>query len=594
MKNKIWRTKMKKKFRGILAGTLALTMFAGCAAPGLEEEPVTEGENGEVVEGESAEAMVFNTVIGGNPTILDPIMYRDANANTPIAMTHETLVRYDESGMGWEPGLAEDVVANEDFTVWTFTLREDAVWSDGTPVTAEDVVYSFQRPLNPEMASPNVNDFLIFENAREIYESRTEADDAEPIEDIPYEELGVKAVDGNKVEFTLVNPTDYFLDYIRTPAFAPVQKALAEELGVLYGTSHENIMESGPFVMTDWQQEVLIILDKNESYWDADTVQVDQVNCNIVADANTVMSMYDTGALDFMKISQEVADSGKYENVQELRQLSTQIIQFNSHETIEGVETNYFANEKIREALALTFDREGYATNVVKQPKGAAYGIVPFGMRGSEDGDFREQQGDLVFDLANFPGGEFDGVEYPEGAEGAVMRANDLFEEGLAELGKTKEEFEAEAEFVLPNAPETVQNTQAIQAMWKEHLGVEVLMKPLEMTNLMPYILNGTYQCLIGGGPSGSTYDAGEFLGFIYNENQWENEEYRTHWEKILTSSGEERIELIKEAEKMACDAYLYIPVTFRYENYVQSDSVEGLRQFSVGLAYDYKYVTVS
>ncbi len=584
---------MNKKFTKVFAGALAITMLAGCGGGTTDEAPEGGAEGGSDPAA-SGDAMVFNTVIGGNPTTLDPIMYRDANANTPIAMTHETLVRYDESGMGWEPGIAEDVVANEDFTVWTFTIREGATWADGTAITPEDIVYSYQRPLNPELASPNVNDFLIFENAREIYESRTEGEDAEPIEDIAYEELGVKVVDGNKVEFTLVNPTDYFLDYIRTPAFAPVQKATAEELGVLYGTSHENIMESGPFLMGDWQQEVLIVLDKNPSYWDAETVQVDQVNCNIIADANSVMSMYDTGALDFMKISQEITDSGKYQNVQELRQLSTQIIQFNSHEVIEGVETNYFANEKIREALALTFDREGYATNVVKQPKGAAYGIVPYGMRGSEGGDFREQQGELVFDLANFPGGELDGVEYPAGEEGAIMRANDLFDQGLEELGKTKADFEAEAEFVLPNNPETVKNTQAMQAMWKQHLDVEVLMKPLEMTNLMPYILNGTYQCLIGGGPSGSTYDAGEFLGFIYNENQWENEEYRTHWEKILVSSGEERIELIKEAERMACDAYLYIPVTFRYENYVQRENVEGLRQFSVGLAYDYKYVTVT
>lgn len=214
-------------------------------------------------------------------------------------------------------------------------------------------------------------------------------------------------------------------------------------------------------------------------------------------------------------------------------------------------------------------------------------------MRGENGGDFREQQGDLVYDMNNFPVGSIDGKTYASGKEGAIERAKDLFAEGLAECGKTKEQFEQEAEFVLPNSPGVITNVQAMQAMWKQYLGVNVLMKPLEMANLMPYIIGGTYQCLIGGGPTGSTYDAGEFLGFIYNEKQWDNDEYKALWEKTLVATGDERIKLIKECEKMACDAYLYIPVTFKYVNYVQRENVTGLRMFSVGLEYDYKYVDI-
>ena len=570
----------------MLALVIALVMVLA-ACTNSDQTTTPNNENDEAVE------KVFNTVLGGNPTILDPMMFRDANANSVIIATHEPLVRFDESGYGTEPGLAEKVEHNDDYTVWTFTLRDDLEWSDGTPITAEDVVYSFQRPLNPEMGSPNVNDFLIFENAKEIYESRTEADGADLIEDIPYENMGVKA-DGNKVIFTLINPTDYFLDYVRTAQFAPVQKKAAMEQGELYGTDYDKIVCSGPFILTSWDQEVSLTLEKNPNYWDADAVKVTTVEITLAKDANTIQSLYDTGAIDFMTISQEVANAGKYDNVQEIRKLSTQIIQFNSHAEIEGVEYNYFQNAKIREALGLTFDRQAFCNDVVKQPKGAAYGLVPLGMRGEDGGDFREQQGDLVFDMNNFPGGEIDGKTYAAGKEGAIARANDLFAEGLAECGKTVEDFEAEAEFVLPNFPGVVTNVQAMQAMWKEYLGVTVLMKPLEMANLMPYIIGGTYQCLIGGGPTGSTYDAGEFLGFIYNEKQWENTEYDALWEKSLVASGDERIQLIKECEKMACDAYLYIPVTFKYVNYVQRENVTGLRMFSVGLEYDYKYVDIT
>lgn len=581
------------KIRLVLIVIIALVMVFAACTNNSGQSTTPGSENNENNGQEVAVEKVFNTILGGNPTILDPIMFRDANANSVIIATHEPLVRFDETGLGTEPGLAEMVEHNDDYTVWTFTLREGMTWSDGTPITTEDVVYSFQRPLDPAMGSPNVNDFLIFENAREIYASRTEAEDADPIEDIPYDELGVKA-DGNKVVFTLVNPTDYFLDYVRTASFAIVQKKAAMEYGELYGTDFDKIVCSGPFVLTSWDQEVSLTLEKNPNYWDADSVNLTRVEITLAKDANTIQSLYDTGAIDFMTISQEVANAGKYDNVQEIRKLSTQIIQFNSHAEIEGVEYNYFQNEKIREALGLTFDRQAFVNDVVKQPKGAAYGLVPFGMRGEDGGDFREQQGDLVYDMSNFPGGEIDGKTYPSGKEGAIMRAKDLFEEGLAECGKTKEEFEQEAEFVLPNFPGVVTNCQAMQAMWNEYLGVNVLMKPLEMANLMPYIIGGTYQALIGGGPTGSTYDAGEFLGFIYNEKQWENPEYDALWEQILEASGNERIQLIKQAEKMACDAYLYIPVTFKYVNYVQRESVTGLRMFNVGLEYDYKYVDIT
>lgn len=545
------------------------------------------------VSAHAKEEKVLKTVIGSNPTTLDPVIYRDTNATAVITATHENLVRFDETGYSWEPGLASDVTHNEDYTVWTFQLREGALWSDGTAVTAEDIIHSFQRPLNPELASPNVKNFFMIKNAQKIYESRTEAEGEEPIEDVPMEELGVKALEGNKVEITLEQPMDYFLDYVRTPFFAPVQKKKSEELNSLYGTSEQNIVCSGPFILESWEQESSLTLIKNPNYWDSENVKVDRIEISLAKDANTIMGMYDTGDLDVMSIGQDIVNSGKYSNVIEVRKLATQIIQFNSHEKIEGVEFNYFQNAKIREAMGLTFDRQAFANEVVKQPKGAAYGLVPYGVRGSNNGDFREQQGDLVFDMHNFPGGEWNGKTYPAGKEGAISRAKDLLEQGLAECGKTKEQFEKEAECVLPNFPSTLQNCMAMQAMWKEYLGVTINMKPLEMSNLMPYILGGYYQCLIGGGPNGSTYDAGEFLSFIYNEKQWENPEYINLWEKSLSLAGEERIDLIKQCEKMACDAYLYIPVTFKYDNFVIRENVKGLRMFSVGLTYDYKYVDI-
>ncbi len=167
----------------------------------------------------------FNMMIKGEPTTLDPQQFRDDDATSIIYAVHEPLIRIGGTGgRGTEYGLAEKIETNKDYTVYTVYLRESNVWADGTPITAEDVVNTFRRVVDPALGSKKVNDYFLLKNAESIYNSRTESSDAEPIQDIPFEELGVKAKGTFIVEFTLENPVEFFLDYLKTPGWAPVQK----------------------------------------------------------------------------------------------------------------------------------------------------------------------------------------------------------------------------------------------------------------------------------------------------------------------------------------------------------------------------------
>ncbi|MDD5077337.1 MAG: peptide ABC transporter substrate-binding protein, partial [Sphaerochaetaceae bacterium] len=486
-------------------------------------------------------------------------------------------------------GLAEKIVANADFTVFTATLRPTNKWQDGTAITAEDVVYSFRRAIDPAIGSKKANDYFLLKNAEAIYLSRTEAGATA----LPFEDLGVKALSEYVVEFTLQSPVEFFLDYLKNPGWAPIQKAAGEKYGELYGTESDKVVASGPFTLARWDHNASVTLVKNANYWDAANVKLDEVYINLISDANTQMSLYDTGMLDFVTISQDVANGGKYPNAQSLPQLRVSFIEFNPNPTIEGVEFNYFQNAKIREALSLTFDRRAYAAQILKQPEVAAYGMVPYGMRGENGGDFREQVGDVVFDMNNFTGGTFDGKTYAAGKDGAVSRAKDLLAQGLAELGKTKAEMERVAIVHCINSAGSITQAEAIQAMWKQYLDLNIKVVPLDIGVLLPMLMSTTFQCVVGGGRTAQTFDVDYMLNFVYTENKWLDPTFRSLYEKVLDASGNERIKLLKDVEKMVVDNFVYIPQVNAITNFVVADRVSGFKMYPLSVQFDYKYIQV-
>ena len=391
---------LRKALCVLLAGAMAFGVTA-CGGGGKKNE----GGSGEKVK---ADEQVLRLSISSEPTILDPFQIQDDTAyNISYAVTEPLFRISGEDGKEWEPGLATDYEVNEDATVYTVKMREDAKWSDGTPITSEDVVYSFQRAVDPTFASPKANDYFELKNAEAV--AKGEMDKSE---------LGVKALDEHTVEFTLARSIDYFIDCLKVPGYAPIQKKAAEEFKDLYGAEVENMVFSGPFVVKEWVHDNSITLEKNENYWDAENVALESIEMSITSDKNAIQGMYESGDLDIRRIGAE--EIAKYEGTPELRtvpRLGVSFIEFNPR-------IEFLNNIKIREALSIAFDRQAYAENVIKNKKLAAYGMVPYGIRGVEGKDFREQQGDLVKDSATDPD--------------AISKAKKLLEEGLAELGKTQ------------------------------------------------------------------------------------------------------------------------------------------------------------
>ncbi len=177
---------------------------------------------------------------------------------------------------------------NKDFKVWTFHLRKNAKWSDGTPVTAHDFVYSWQRLADPKtlLRTPAICNMAISPISMML----------SPVKK-PTSELGVKAIDDNTFEVTLSEPVPYFYKLLVHPSVSAVPKAAIEKFGDKW-TQPANIVTNGAYKLKDWVVNERIVLERNTNYWDNDKTVITQVTYLPISAEVTDVNRYRSGEID--------------------------------------------------------------------------------------------------------------------------------------------------------------------------------------------------------------------------------------------------------------------------------------------------------
>ena len=344
-----------------------------------------------------------------------------------------------------EPELATDWQTSEDGLTWTFNMRKDAVWSDGKPVTAHDVEYSVKRAIMPETASPYAYVLYIIKNAKTINQTSV------PTDTYKIDDLGVKALDDYTVQFTLEAPASYFLAISSMWTLRPVPQWAIEQYGDTW-TEPENIVVSGPYKPTVWQHGQHLTFVKNDKYYDAAKVQIDRIEVDMITDQFTEVALYEKGELD---VAGESAASLPAEEVSRILKDPTL-----SQELHQGprASTTYVGftmtkppmdNVLVRKAFSAAIDRETIVRDVVGSGVPATQ-FAPKGIFGAPDPEVGIQsdpaQAKAWLAEAGYPDGQgFPTVTYR-------YFANTL-EKSLAE---------------------------ALQAMWKETLNVDVQLESQE------------------------------------------------------------------------------------------------------------------
>ncbi len=427
------------------------------------------------------------------------------------------------------PGVAESWTVSDDGLVYTFTLREDATWSNGDPVKADDFVFSYRRILDPATGAKYAD--ILYPIAG-----------AEPVNkgEAPVEELGVRAVDERTLEITLGSATPYFMELLTHQTSLPVHPPSVGEHGMAF-TRPGNMISNGAYTLVEWVPNAHIKAVKNESFHDADNVAIDEVYYYPTEDRSAALRRFMAGELHSNNDAPtEQMDFIRAELGDQLRiapYLGTYYYAVNT-------EKAPFDDVRVRQALSMAIDREFLADEIWAGAMVPGYSFIPPGI-----GNYGEP---AMADYADLP--MFDREE-----EAIAL---------LAEAGFGPDNpLQVEIRF---NTSENHQKTAtAIADMWKP-LGVQTTFFNTDLKTHYAHLRDRGDIDIARAGWIGDYSDPQNFLFMVESDNlgfnyaRYANPEYDALMdEAAVTTDLEERAQILLEAEKIFMRDLPFIPLMY-------------------------------
>ncbi|MGO2265206.1 MAG: peptide ABC transporter substrate-binding protein [Vagococcus salmoninarum] len=350
---------MKKNIGRLTIITLtSLTILSACSQTEEKEDKKSQGIS-----------QVINITSEAQISTMDPALAADTTSTLAMNQVYEGLYilgKDDEFVLGVAK---EEPQISVDQTTYTFKLREDSKWSDGSAVTAQDFVYGWQKIVTPAVGSPNADVMVgVIKNAKEIYENG-----ADP------KTLGVTAIDEHTLKVQLERPVPYLKSLLTFAIFHPKKEAFITEQGDDYATTSENILYNGPFVLSNWDVSAdQWTYTPNQEYWDKDVVKLETANVQVIKTPSTAVNLFESGEVDVVnKLSSEFAKNYKdNESFLPVEQYVTFFLKLNSERN--GKETP-LANQDLRKAIAQSFDKEAFVTNILGDGSTATNHLIPKG-----------------------------------------------------------------------------------------------------------------------------------------------------------------------------------------------------------------------
>ncbi|RLQ96857.1 peptide ABC transporter substrate-binding protein [Falsibacillus albus] len=522
---------MKKAFLAIVAlMLLSVSALSGCSS----DDASSSGSGSSDVE----QAITLNAM--SEPPSLDPALATDTTSGWILDHTFEGLYTKDQKG---NPvlGAASDVKVSDDKKVYTFTIRDDAKWSDGNPVTAQDFEYEWKRVLDPKTASAFAFYFYYIKGAEEYNKGKGSAD-----------AVGVKALDDKTLEVTLNAPLGYFDKLLTMWTFYPVEKSVVEG-NENWAAEAKGYVSNGAYTLKEWKHDNEVVAEKNDQYWNKKDISMDKITWKMVNDANTYYQMYKTNQLDLIQTlpSDVVAQEKSNKEFKITPYFGTYMFMLN-------IDKPPFTNEKIRKAFAMAIDRKAITKNITQSGETPAYAFVPPGVD-TPDGDFRKQGGDYI-------------KEDP-------AEAKKLLEEGMAEEGWSKL---PDVTLMYNTSDNHKKIAEAIQEMIKKNLGVKISVANQEWKTYLDTTAQKNFQ-MARMGWIGVFVDPTVILDYYLgdspnNRTNWVNKKYDSLMAQAKVEQDEnKRYELLHQAEDVLMKDLPFIPVYYYSQNYLTSPKFKGI-----------------
>ena len=483
----------------------------------------------------------LNRGLVSDPESIDPHKARSTQAAEVLRDIGEGLITY-SANAELVGGVAESWEISEDGLTYTFKLRDNARWSNGDPVTAEDFVYSLRRLVDPATAAFYASAIAGIVNTTAIVAG-----------ELPPEELGASAPDSQTLVLTLEQPTPYLLSLLTHPSTFPVHRASVEQFGDDF-TRPENLLSNGAYKLESREAASVLRLRRNELYWNNAATSIDAVDYHVITQEMTELNRFRAGELDitgsvaadsFATVREQYADE-----LHVTPYLGVYYYGFNLSKP------PFKDNPRLRQALSMAIDREALVEKVTGRGEVAAYSWVPPGVNNYEP--IRFSYADMSQDERN-------------------ATARRLYREA-----GYSDDNPAQIEIRFNTADIQRRIALAIQSMWAETLGVETTLVNEEFQVLLANMREAEITQVFRSSWIGDYNDAHTFLSILQSDSpanmpRFVNELFDQRMRDAAAQTDLHKRRLyLEEAERVLLREHPVIPLYYYVSSHLVSPRVQG------------------
>jgi len=503
----------------------------------------------------------ISACFGSEPNTIDPALNSAVDAAIYLQHTHEGIYKYEDAGMpataginyakavpGMAAGAPQKTVNSDGTVTLVYTLRSGLKWSDGSALTAEDFVYSWQRLVDPETAADYSYMIDMIENANEIME-----------DEMNKSALGVRAINATTLEIKLTYDCPFFDEIMAFPATFPVKKSVIDKAGDQWTFDPKTYVSNGPYRMKEWVHNSYILIEKNPYYYT--TVNGPEfIRFVLMEDENAILASFRAGDLDFIQNFpvDEIPSLLKSGDLKVSDYLGTYFVSLNTQRPP-------FTDARVRKAFGLAIDRNYIINQITRAGQKPAGGFVPSGISDVAVGsDFRKTGGDYI-SLAE--------SDY----EKNVAEAQRL----MAEAGYPGGRGFPVVEYLYNTNDAHRAIGEALQNMWRTALGVNVTLGNQEWNVFLDTRKKGNYS-IARDGWIGDYNDPINFLDMFLtgggnNNSQYANREFDNLIAKAKgTAVQADRMRYMHQAEDLLVGRDMAVaPIYFYTNSYMISPRVK-------------------
>lgn len=585
---------MRKSTR-ILALLLVIAMLMALAACG--GDTTTSTSTGETAAGTSA----GNTTSDGSKIfrigLAQDIETIDAQQNTAeytqCVSEGVTASLLREHNGEYTGDLAESY-ETDDYVHWVFHIRQDAAWSDGTPITAHDFEYSWKQIFHRDECGKV---YVLFDGIKgydAIAAAMAEGATGDELSAVIDENFGVKATDDYTLEVELVSPRPWYLSSFASTYMGPIKQDIYEANGSAYGSSMDKFAYSGPFYVSDWAYNEKVTLQPNPYYWDKDNIQLDGVEIYIVKDVEPRVNMFKDGTLDFVRATSEYYTTMPDDVVAFEGSSWTYILTNQRRVDAEGNLVNeaisdLLANRDFVMALSYCIDREVLFSSVLTDPTKFGTNLIVSGNLPLNDG-----LGTLVGDARAKRT-----YDNPISLTADGDKAMEYLQKAMDTLGYTDVSQIPEISLVYSQGGEGQSICEFISLSVEQFLGLKITPEPVEFGVRDSRIISGDYDLLLMGWGIDGVDGADLF-------QPWDSDLFCTNWpvahpeeyaelhammdELNTTTDFVYRGELLLDTEEYLVEHGPFITLNFTGDCGLQNSRLHNFFIREAGATYDYAY----